>query len=93
MSLANEAISILSAFRPSRAFRRANAGVRCAMCDLGITAPDLALVEFETTMNRKVTQPIHNQCTALLWDLHAKLTEEEDDWATDPGVEGPAEVE
>lgn len=92
MSLANEAIAVLSAFRPSRAFRRANAGIRCAMCDLGITAPDLALVEFETTMGRKATQPIHNQCTSLLWDLAAELNGEVDEPASDPGVEGTPEV-
>lgn len=94
MSLANEAIAILSAFRPNRAFRRANAGARCNMCGLGIVAVDLALVEYETTFGRKTTQPIHNQCTALLWDLHEELTAgEEDVFASDPGVEGTPEAE
>lgn len=73
---------ILSAFRPNRAYRRNVAGVRCGLCGLGITAPDLALMEAEHDNVRVDTSPIHVQCTALLWDMaqevNADGTEEPD---------------
>ena len=84
----NDAIRIVSAFLPNRAYRRKMAGARCVLCGLGITAPDLGLVEIETA-SKPETRPMHVQCTSLLWDMAEELNDTEDDWAEDPqlGVE------
>ena len=59
---------ILSAFIPTRMERRKLAGARCGMCGLGICDFDLGLVEVEVSGALHV-RPIHQQCTALLWEL------------------------
>ena len=69
---------ILSAFLPTRAYRRANAGARCSLCGLGIVAVDFALVEVVVD-GLSLTRPIHTQCTALLWDLAAELNGGDDE--------------
>jgi hypothetical protein len=56
------------------------------MCGLGIVASDYALVEISTEFG-KVTRPIHQQCTSLLWDMAEELNAT----AEDSEVEGPAE--
>lgn len=101
MSNMNDVTQILSAFVPTRASRRANAGARCTMCGLGIVAVDFALVEVETQTfagPAPTTRPIHKQCTALLFEEVQRLQEvadgmDDDEWAADPGVEDASEAE
>lgn len=88
---ANDVTNILSAFRPNRAYRRANNGARCSMCGLGIVAVDLALVELEVGGYTKVTKPIHAQCTALLWEAASELRGGEDDAEEPDGVSSEAD--
>ena len=67
---------ILSAFLPTRKYRRANAGARCTMCGLGIVAVDFALVEVESADSfgaQVSTRPIHTACTSLLWEEIERL--------------------
>lgn len=82
---------IISAFRPNRAYRRNVAGVRCTLCGLGVTAPDLALLEAEHDHVRVDTSAIHTQCTALLWDMAAELNGGEDDTEEPDGVPSEAD--
>lgn len=77
----NDVTDILEAFTPNRAYRRSNAGARCTMCGLGITAPDLALVTVKIGFGSTQSRPIHTQCTSLLWDLVYSLREEKDEEA------------
>ena len=87
----SDVTDILTAFRPNRAYRRANAGARCTLCGLGIVAVDFCFVEVESTDefgSRISTRPIHTACTALLWDEVAKLEEMADGMdEAEPGVE------
>lgn len=88
----NNVTDILSAFLPTRAYRRANAGARCTMCGLGIVAVDFALVEVESADafgSRVSTRPIHTACTALLQEEVERLREVADDMER----EGEAGVE
>ena len=83
----NDVTDILTAFKPLRKYRRANAGARCTLCGLGIVAVDFALVEVESTNefgSSISTRPIHTACTALLWDEVARLEEMADE---EDGVE------
>ena len=79
----SDVTDILSAFLPTRKYRRANAGARCTLCGLGIVAVDFCLVEVESA-ERLETRPIHTACTALLWDEVARLEEMADE---EDGVE------
>ena len=86
----NDVTDILTAFIPTRAARRAQAGARCTMCGLGIVAVDFALVEVERTGFTGLTQttrPIHKQCTALLWEEVERLREVADGPALGPSAE------
>jgi hypothetical protein len=81
--------SVINAFRPGRAYRRRMAGIKCSMCGLGITAPDLALVTVELHGVRDETRPIHQQCTALLWDLQDQLRRLSDTSTPDANTPDP----
>lgn len=93
----NDVVDILEAFKPSRKYRRQMAGAQCTMCGLGIVAVDFGLVEVESLIwpnrpeTRVTTRPIHQQCTALLWDMVYELREEAD--ATDEaGIQDQTEI-
>lgn len=82
-----DATRVVQAYMPNRKFRRENAGQRCSMCGIGITAPDLALVEIEVD-GRPVTRFIHNQCVGLLFDLQDEIGTDPEEEQVGPDIEG-----